>query len=39
VIGAEPAELEDFRLALCLSSRRVIARALDLLGVDAPDRM
>jgi arginyl-tRNA synthetase len=39
VIGAEPTELEDFRLALCLSCRRVIARALDLLGVEAPDRM
>jgi arginyl-tRNA synthetase len=39
VIGAEPPELEHFRLALCLSCRRVIARALDLLGVEAPDRM
>jgi arginyl-tRNA synthetase len=39
VIGAEPDELQDFRVALCLSCRRVIARALDLLGVEAPDRM
>jgi arginyl-tRNA synthetase len=39
VIGAEPAELQDFRIALCLCCRRVIARALDLLGVEAPDRM
>jgi arginyl-tRNA synthetase len=39
VIGAEPAELEDFRIALCLSCRSVIARCLDLLGVEAPDRM
>jgi arginyl-tRNA synthetase len=39
VIGAEPAELQDFRLAVCLSCRRVIARALDLLGVEAPERM
>ena len=32
VVGAEPAELEDFRLVLCDSTRRVIARVLDLAG-------
>ena len=36
VVGAEP---EGFRLALCLASQRVIARSLDLLGVDAPASM
>src|SRR5439155_2591264 len=39
VVGAEPAELEDFRLCLCETARRVIARSLDLLGVEAPERM
>jgi arginyl-tRNA synthetase len=39
VVGAEPGELEDFRLALCEQARRVIARVLDLLGVEAPESM
>jgi arginyl-tRNA synthetase len=39
VVGAEPEELESFRLALCVATKRVIARALDLLGVTAPDKM
>jgi arginyl-tRNA synthetase len=39
VVGAEPAELEDWRLRLCVVSKRTIARALDLLGVRAPDEM
>jgi arginyl-tRNA synthetase len=39
VIGAEPAELEGMRIALCVGCRDVIARALDLLGVEAPERM
>jgi arginyl-tRNA synthetase len=39
VVGAEPAELEDWRLRLCVVSQRTIARALDLLGVRAPDEM
>jgi arginyl-tRNA synthetase len=39
VVGAEPAELEDFRLVLCESTGRVIARVLDLLGVEAPESM
>ena len=32
VVGAEPAELEDFRLVLCEATRHVIARVLDLAG-------
>jgi arginyl-tRNA synthetase len=39
VIGAEPRDLESFRLGLCVATRRTIARALDLLGVSAPDSM
>jgi arginyl-tRNA synthetase len=39
VVGAEPAELEDWRLRLCVVSQRTIARALGLLGVRAPDEM
>jgi len=32
-------EQRDFRLALCRATQHVIARSLDLIGVDAPDRM
>jgi arginyl-tRNA synthetase len=39
VVGAEPEALESFRLALCVVTRRTIARSLDLLGVSAPDTM
>jgi arginyl-tRNA synthetase len=39
VVGAEPVELEDWRLRLCVVSQRTIARALGLLGVRAPDEM
>jgi len=39
VVGAEPAALESFRLALCVATQRVIARSLGLLGVTAPDSM
>jgi arginyl-tRNA synthetase len=39
VVGAEPTGVESFRIALCVASRRLIARALDLLGVSAPDAM
>ncbi len=39
VVGAEPPEAEAFRLALCVGSQRTIARALDLLGVSAPEEM
>ncbi|HET6505603.1 MAG TPA: DALR anticodon-binding domain-containing protein, partial [Baekduia sp.] len=39
VVGVEPEELETFRIALCVVTRRTIARALDLLGVSAPEEM
>jgi arginyl-tRNA synthetase len=39
VVGAEPREVESFRLALSVASKRTIARALDLLGVSAPESM
>jgi arginyl-tRNA synthetase len=39
VVGAEPLEVESFRIALCVSSRATIARCLDLLGVSAPAKM
>ncbi len=39
VVGAEPEALESFRLSLSVATQRVIARALGLLGVTAPDRM
>jgi arginyl-tRNA synthetase len=39
VVGAEPAELEDWRLRLSVVTQRTIARALDLLGVEAPEEM
>ena len=39
VVGAEPAELESFRIALSVASRRTIAGALGLLGVSAPETM
>jgi arginyl-tRNA synthetase len=39
VVGAEPAELESFRVALSLATQRVIARSLGLLGVSAPESM
>ena len=32
-------EAEAFRLALCQATRAVIARALNLVGVEAPERM
>jgi arginyl-tRNA synthetase len=32
-------EQEAFRLALCRATQRVIARCLDLVGVEAPERM
>ena len=32
-------ETEAFRLALCRATQHVIARCLDLIGVEAPDRM
>ncbi len=36
VLGSEQ---EAFRLGLCLATRGVVARSLDLIGVEAPDRM
>jgi arginyl-tRNA synthetase len=36
VVGGDD---EDFRIALSVQSQRVIARALDLLGVEAPESM
>ena len=39
VVGAEPEAVESFRLALSVVSQRTIARALGLLGVDAPQSM
>ena len=39
VVGAEPPALESFRIALSVAAISTIARALELLGVAAPDRM
>jgi arginyl-tRNA synthetase len=39
VIGAKGPGVEDSRLALCLLTKRAIARTLDLLGISAPERM
>ncbi len=39
VVGAEPEQVESFRIALCVASARTIARCLGLLGVDAPEKM
>ena len=39
VVGAEGEGTESFRLALSAATQRTIARALDLLGVSAPDKM
>jgi arginyl-tRNA synthetase len=40
VIGAaEEGGDEDLRIAICVLARRVIARSLDLLGVEAPEEM
>jgi arginyl-tRNA synthetase len=39
VVGVAPAELESLRIALSVAAQRTIARALDLLGVSAPNEM
>jgi arginyl-tRNA synthetase len=39
VVGAEPIEVESFRILLCVLSMRTIARSLELLGVSAPTKM
>lgn len=38
VVGESPA-VTEFRAALCLATKRTLARSLDLLGVTAPERM
>jgi arginyl-tRNA synthetase len=39
VVGAEPEPLESQRICLSIAAQRTIARALDLLGVQAPESM
>jgi arginyl-tRNA synthetase len=39
VLGLEQPEVESLRLALCVASRRTLARCLELLGVEAPASM
>jgi len=39
VVGATPAEVESFRIALCVATRSTLALVLGLLGVSAPDSM
>ncbi len=39
VLGAEPAAVESFRIALSVATQRTIARVLGLLGVSAPVAM
>jgi arginyl-tRNA synthetase len=39
VVGVEPPAVESFRLALSVATKRTIARALELLGVSAPETM
>jgi arginyl-tRNA synthetase len=39
VVGAEGEGVEQSRLALCVVTKRAIARTLGLLGIEAPERM
>ena len=39
VVGAEGDGVEEARLALCVATKGVIARSLELLGIQAPERM
>jgi arginyl-tRNA synthetase len=39
VVGAEPVELQSFRIALSVAAQQTIAMALALLGVSAPESM
>ena len=39
IVGSEPEAVEDFRLRLSVASQRTLARALELLGVSAPESM
>ena len=38
VVGDDPA-VTQFRVALCIATKRTLAQALDLLGVSAPEKM
>jgi arginyl-tRNA synthetase len=37
--AAEEGGDEDVRIAVCVATRRVLAQALDLVGVEAPESM
>ena len=39
VIGADEEGGDEDRVAICVLAKRVIARSLDLLGVEAPEEM
>jgi arginyl-tRNA synthetase len=39
VVGAEPQALESLRIALSLAAMRTIGTSLELLGIEAPERM
>ncbi len=39
VVGAEGDGVQESRVALCVVTKRVIARSLDLLGIGAPEQM
>jgi arginyl-tRNA synthetase len=39
IVGSEPADVEDFRLRLSVATQDTLARALELLGVSAPESM
>jgi arginyl-tRNA synthetase len=39
VLAAKGSEHESFRLALVAATRDIVARCLDLIGVDAPEHM
>jgi arginyl-tRNA synthetase len=39
VVGAQPAGVESFRVALCVATRRTLELVLGLLGVSAPNSM
>src|SRR4051812_20964858 len=39
VVGAEGDGVQESRIALCVVTKRVIARSLELLGISAPERM
>jgi arginyl-tRNA synthetase len=39
IVGSEPEDVEDFRVRLSIVTQRTLARALELLGVSAPESM